>query len=146
MVWIWTAVFIVSIVVEIVTVELASIWFTFGSFVAFILALCHVNESIQIIVFLVSSVLLFIGLRPLLVKLLKNNKEKTNVDSLVGTVHTLQKEIGQEEAGEIKLNGVVWRAVSEENENIAAGEKVQIVAVKGNKLIVKSAKGEKKDE
>lgn len=137
MVWIWAAVFIVTLVIEIVTVELASIWFTFGSLVSFILALCGVGETIQIVVFLVVSSLLLICLRSIFMKFLKNNKETTNLDSVIGTVHTLQSDIGEENAGEIKLNGVVWRAVSKDNEKISAGEKVEIVEVQGNKFLVK---------
>ena len=137
MVWIWAAVFIVTLVIEIVTVELASIWFTFGSLVSFILALCGVGETIQIVVFLVVSSLLLICLRSIFMKFLKNNKETTNLDSIIGTVHTLQSDIGEENAGEIKLNGVVWRAVSKDNEKISAGEKVEIVEVQGNKFLVK---------
>ena len=137
MVWIWATVFIVTLVIEIVTVELASIWFTFGSLVSFILALCGVGETAQIIVFLVVSSLLLICLRSIFMKFLKNNKEKTNLDSIIGTVHTLQSDIGEEKAGEIKLNGVVWRVVSKDNEAISAGEKVEIVEVQGNKFLVK---------
>ena len=137
MVWIWASVFIVTLVIEIVTVELASIWFTFGSLVSFILALCGVGETVQIVVFLVVSSLLLICLRSIFMRFLKNNKETTNLDSIIGTVHTLQSEIGEEKTGEIKLNGVVWRAVSKDNEAIPAGEKVEIVDVQGNKFLVK---------
>ena len=146
MVWIWASVFIVSLIIEIVTVELASIWFTFGSLVSFILALCGVGETVQIVVFLAVSFVLLACLRAIFMKFLKNNKETTNLDSLIGTVHTLQSDIGEEKPGEIKLNGVVWRAVSQESEAISAGSKVQIVEVQGNKFIVKKAETEDKEE
>ena len=137
MVWIWAVVFIVTLIIEIVTVELASIWFTFGSLVSFILALCHVNTTIQIIVFLIVSVLLLVFLRAIFMRFLKNNKETTNLDSVIGTIHTLQKEISPENPGEVKLNGVIWRAVSKDDETINSGEKVKIIEVQGNKFIVK---------
>ena len=137
MVWIWAAVFIVSLIIEIVTVELASIWFTFGSLVSFILALCGVGETVQIVVFLVVSFLLLVCLRTIFMRFLRNNKETTNLDSVIGTVHTLLSDITEEKPGEIKINGVVWRAVSQNNEMIESGKKVQIVEVQGNKFIVK---------
>lgn len=140
MIWIWAGVFLVTLILEIITVDLVSIFFTVGSLVAFILALCGVGTNIQIIVFLIVSIILLASLRAIFMKLLKNNKEKTNIDSVIGTVHTLQKAIQEEEAGELKLNGIVWRAISQNNETIDAGEKVQIVEVQGNKLIVKKEK------
>lgn len=142
MVWTWAVVFIASLICEIVTVELASIWFTLGSLVSFILALGDVSVTIQVIVFIAVSVLTFACLRPICMKLLKNSKETTNVDSLIGSVHKLQKEVGEEVAGEIKINGVSWRAVSKENLKIAVGENVKIIEVQGNRLFVEPLKEE----
>lgn len=140
MVWFWASMFIATLVGEIMTVELLSIWFSLGSLVAFILALCGVSTTIQIIVFLVVSSLLLICLRSIFMRMLKNTKEKTNLDSIIGTTHTLQKEISKTNSGEIKINGVVWRVVSESGEEIPEGETVQIVEIQGNKFVVK--KGE----
>lgn len=134
--WVWAAIFIITLVVEIVTVELASIWFSVGSLISFILALCKVNITIQVIVFLVVSIALLVSLRTICMKVLKNSKEKTNLDSLVGTVHTLVSEIGDENPGEIKVNGIVWRVVEKNNKQAKAGEKVKIIEVQGNKFLV----------
>lgn len=136
MVWIWGVVFILTLAAEIATVELACIWFTIGAFISFILALLGVSETIQFIVFLLVSVISFLCLRPVCKKLLKNSHTKTNVDSVVGTVHTLIGEISQDKAGEIKINGISWRVISKNNENIAVGEKVKILEVQGNKFLV----------
>ena len=140
MVWVWAVVTIATLVAEIVTVELASIWFTFGGLVAFILALCKVGETVQVVVFISIAALSFICLRPICKKLLKNSDEKTNVDSVVGTVHSLVSGITEDKAGEIKINGVSWRVVSKDNQTFAVGEKVKIVEVQGNKFVVE--KGE----
>ena len=140
MVWIWAVVFLATLLTEVITIELASIWFTFGSLVAFILALCGVGTTIQVVVFVLISIVLFFSLRPICMKLLNNSKETTNVDSMVGTVHTLISEIKEEKPGEIKINGVSWRAVSKNNEEFNQGDKVKIVEVQGNKFVVE--KGE----
>lgn len=140
MVWVWAVVTIATLVAEIVSVELVCVWFSFGGLVAFIMALCRAGETAQIIVFIVVAALSFICLRPICKKLLKNSEEKTNVDSVVGTVHSLVSGITEDKAGEIKINGVSWRVVSKDNQSINAGEKVKIVEVQGNKFIVE--KGE----
>ncbi|MBQ8425524.1 MAG: NfeD family protein [Clostridia bacterium] len=140
MVWIWAVVTLSTLVAEVVTVELACIWFTFGGLVSFILALCGVGEVIQIIVFLVVAVLSFASLRPVCKKLLKDSNEKTNVESVIGTTHTLLSEIAEDKPGEIKINGVSWRVISKDKQTFAVGEKVKIVEVQGNKFLVE--KGE----
>lgn len=136
MIWVWASIFIITLVVEIFTFELASVWFSVGSLIAFILAICNVSVTIQVVVFLVTSVLLLACLRTICMKFLKNSKEKTNLESVIGTVHSLKSEISEENPGEIVLNGISWRVVEKNNKPVKVGEKVKIVEVKGNKFIV----------
>lgn len=140
MVWIWAGVFITTVILEVETAELISIWFALGSLVSFIMALCGVGQTAQIIVFIILAVLTFICFRPLCMKFLKDSDEKTNVDSMIGTVHKLLKDVDKDNAGEIKINGVSWRVVTKNNESISANENVKIVEVHGNKFVVE--KGE----
>lgn len=143
MVWLWASVFLVTLVVEIFTVELFSIWFTFGSFVAFFLALCtKLSPTIQILVFLAISLVLLICMRKICMKLLKNTKEKTNIDLVVGTTLILTKAIEEDSAGEVVVNGVVWRAVSKDGTEIAEKTKVKVVEVSGNKFVVEKEEKE----
>ena len=136
MVWVWAAIFLVTILIEVFSMELDCVWFSIGSLIAFILALCHVSITAQIIVFLVVSIALLLSVGIICKKLLKNTKSKTNLDMVIGTTHTLIKGIEPEVAGEVKVNDVVWRAVSKDGESIAKNEKVKIVSVEGNKFIV----------
>jgi len=137
---VWAVLFILTLVIEIVTVELVSIWFSVGSLIAFILALCGVGITVQIIVFLAVSIVLLASLRWVCMKFLKNSKEKTNLDSLVGQVFKLSKAIAEEDPGEIKVNGVVWRVVEKNNDLAEVGEKVRILEVQGNKFLVEKEK------
>lgn len=136
MIWVWAVLFILTLVVEIVTIELVSVWFSVGSLVAFILALCKVGVTVQIIVFLAISIVLLASLRWVCVKFLKNSKEKTNLDSLVGKTFKLTKAIEEENLGEIKVNDVIWRVIEKNNELAELGHKVKIVEVQGNKFLV----------
>ena len=141
MVWIWASLFIVTLLVEVYTSELVSIWFAAGSLVSFFLALCTtLNETVQILVFLGVSLILMICTRRIFLKMLKNNKENTNLESLKGTIHKLIKAVDEDQLGEIKINGVVWRVSSKNNKTIAENSKVQIVDIEGNKFIVEEKK------
>lgn len=85
MVWIWLAVTVIAIVVEIITPELVSLWFAIGGIVgiafSFIPGLPWWGE---IIIFAVLSMILLLSLRPVLSKYLKRKSLATNVDRLIG--------------------------------------------------------------
>lgn len=144
MMWIWAAVFVLTLVLEIISVELISLWFSIGALAAFILALCGVSTKIQIIVFLVVSVVLTLSLRWVFMKLLKNAKSKTNLDEVVGKNYLLVKSVSSDETGEIKVNDVIWRVVSKNGESIEKGERVKVVEVSGNKFVVEKASDSEK--
>ena len=138
--WIvWLGVFVVSIIIEATTAELVSIFFTAGSLVALIISFIPgVSWWIEVILFVVISGASLLALRPLMNKLLRREKRSTNVDELIGKKGLLIKGCDELNHGEIKVNGVIWTAVSEDDKvNIPEGDKVTIVGVIGNKLVVK---------
>lgn len=140
MVWIWVSVIIGTLVFEFITYGLICIWFSIAGVIALILEICGVSVWTQVIVFSVVSLGLLLGLRRICLKLLKGNNEKTNSDSLVGKKVKLVKAITGNEVGEVKINGVVWNAISVDGGDLNQDEIVEIVEITGNKIIVK--KGE----
>lgn len=140
MVWIWVSVIIGTLVFEFITYGLICIWFSIAGVIALILEICGVSVWTQVIVFSVVSLGLLLGLRRICLKLLKGNNEKTNSDSLVGKKVKLVKAIIGNEVGEVKINGVVWNAISVDGGDLNQDEIVEIVEIIGNKIIVK--KGE----
>lgn len=135
--YIWLGVLVVTLVVEFFTLDLVSIWISLGAFVAMILAGCGVPYEIQIIVAIVISVACLIGLRKTAMKFLNKSKEKTNIDLIIGTKTKLLSKITLDGTGTVKVNGIVYSAVSENGEEINEGERVEIVKMEGNKFIVK---------
>ena len=133
----WLAVAVVFLVVEGMTVEIVSIWFSASALIAMVFDLVGLGIYWQLGAFIVSSILLIIFTRPLITKYFKRNESRTNVDSLIGEVATVTKDILPDDRGEAKLKGQYWLAVSASNEKIEADSKVTIVAIEGAKLIVK---------
>jgi membrane protein implicated in regulation of membrane protease activity len=119
------------------TVEIISIYFTGGALVSMVLSLLGVPLEWQILTFCVVSIILIIFTRPIVARYLKRNESKTNVDTLIGDVATVTKEILPDERGEVKIKGQYWLAVSANNDIIELGSKVSILAIEGAKLIVK---------
>ena len=142
--WVWLAIIVVSVIVEIATLDLVSVWFAVGSIVPFILsAIGGIAIEIQISVFVVVTAVLIIFLRKYAQKLLfKNMNDKTNLDMQIGKIYRLLEDADFEKNGLIKINDVVWTAVSEEGNLIKKGQLVEVVKVNGNKMFVKLAKDE----
>lgn len=124
---------------------LVSIWFAAGALVSLVLSLFSLIPDVtipwwvQVIVFVVVSAITLMALRPLSLKYSKkNNTISSNVDSLVGKRGLLEEEIKPFEPGVCRLNDVLWTAISTNGkETIAAKSVVEVVAIQGNKLLVK---------
>ena len=133
----WLAIAFVFLIVEGMTIEVISIWFAISALLCMVLDLIGLGIYWQLGAFLISSILLILFTRPIITKHLKRNESKTNVDSLIGEIVTITKEILPDERGEAKVKGQYWLAVSATNEKIDVGSKVNIIAIEGAKLIVK---------
>ena len=136
---IWLVVFVLAVVIEATTAELVSIFFAAGSIIALIISFIPgVDWWVQLIVFVVISGVSLLSLRPLVNKLLSKEKRNTNIDEMIGKKGLMIKGCDELNHGEIKVNGVIWTAVNvDESEPIRENEKVIIVAVNGNKLVVR---------
>ena len=138
MIIIWAAIFVLAGIVEASTMDLTSIWFSAGAFCSLIIAIFLPEYyAVQIVVFLVVSVLLLLGLRPVFRKYIRKNEIKTNADRLVGKIAVCTKPIIGDDRGEVKIEGKIWTSIS--NEDIAEGEKVEVLAIDGVKLVVKKS-------
>ena len=140
-IYIWLAVFAISMLIEFLSFELVSVWVSVGSLIALVLAALNVGYEIQIIVAVSVSVICILSLRKVALKLLSKNKEKTNIDAAVGkTVHILESST-EDTFATAKYNGIVFNVTTEDNSPLTAGEFAKIVKIDGNKLIVKKING-----
>lgn len=134
---IWLIIAAVCGLIEAATMGLTTIWFTGGAIIASVVAMARFSVLVQVIVFLVVSVLLIYFTRPLAKKKLKVGNEKTNVDALVGKEAIVTQTIEQFGAGQAKVDGLTWTAAAKEpHTTIESGTTVVIDRVEGVKLIV----------
>jgi len=136
---IWLSIFVLAIIIEAITSDLTSIWFAGGAMIALIISFIPgVAWWIQVIIFIVISTVMILGLRPLAKKLLKTNITNSNIDEMAGKKGIMLKGYDELNHGEVKINDVVWTAIgADESKAIPQGTKVVVVAVNGNKLIVR---------
>lgn len=132
--WIWLGIFIVTLVVELMTDEFISIWFTIAAIPTMIIAIYDHTLWIHLTVFFSIATILLISTRPVVIKYLKRNVVDTNIDTFVGKLAIVTKDITKLSYGEVRFNGNIWTAVADHK--IAADTVVKIVAVEGNKLVV----------
>ena len=140
---VWLAVAIVLLVVEIITLGLTTIWFAGGALVACVAAALQADFLVQVILFLVVSVVLLFFTRPVAVRYMNKNRTKTNAESLMGKEAVVLQEINNLKAsGQVQLNGIEWTARAENMEDvIEKGAIVCIKKIEGVKLIVTRKEG-----
>ena len=140
MVWIWLILFLSAIILEAVTQDLVSIWFSVGALVSIVLSgFDFVPWYVEAVVFVVVSLTAVICTRPLVKKMLGNASRSTNIDEYIGKQVKVLKEISKFEDGEIRFHDVIYSACLLEEENcvIQVGEIVEVVTFRGNKVVVK---------
>lgn len=122
---VWLILLVVLIIIEIITLGLSTIWFAGGALVAFIAALCHAPVPLQVVLFLIVSILLLVFTRPLAVKYLNKNRVRTNVESLIGKKAVVTETIDNiQSKGHVTVNGLSWMARSREEEKIIEKDEV----------------------
>jgi len=135
--WVWVALTVLFTIIEVFTFGLTTVWFAIAALVMVFLSFLPITLVFQVLIFLVISAVLLLFTRPIAVKKFKIGKEKTNVDSLIGKTALVTKAISEFESGEVKLNGVIWTAKTEDGSTLALNSKCEVVRIEGVHAIVK---------
>lgn len=136
MLGIWILIFILTLVIEIETADLTTIWFCVSSGITAIIAAFGIQPLYQLLFFVGFSFLLILATRPLTKNMMKKEIIHTNSDKFVGMIATVTKEFSKGNVGEVKLKSDLWRAFSNSNESFEIDENVLIEGIEGNKLLV----------
>jgi membrane protein implicated in regulation of membrane protease activity len=137
---IWIVIAVVALAIDIATSNFFFVSFTFGSVAALIANLLNASQAVQIILFIVISVICLAVGYPLVKKTLKKTVDKTPTleESYIGRQFKLGRDV--EEKASIKFDGIYWTVKSEETA-LKRGELVEIVGIEGNKLLIKRVEG-----
>lgn len=135
----WLAAIVVLLVIEMITLGLTTIWFAGGALAAGIAAACGAGRILQVVIFLLVSLILLFFTRPVAVRYLNVNRTRTNADSLIGKEAIVIEDIENlKNQGQVLVNGIEWMARTDENENIIKKDTVvTIERIEGVKLIVR---------
>lgn len=140
----WLMAFIILVVTEFLTMGLTTIWFAIGALGAFFASLFGATFWIQIILFLVISLVVLVVYRPLAVKYVNSRRTRTNVDDLIDKKAKVTEKIDNiNQTGRVVLNGMDWSARTLFGGTIDVDTIVRVIDVQGVKLIVEPIISEK---
>lgn len=135
----WISLIVICLIVEIISVGLTSIWFAGGGLLALIACALGAPIWLQVVLFLVLSLVLLFFTRPWALKYFNPHRVKTNYEEAVGkTVRITERVDNLAGTGTAILNGQEWTARTERDDTtIEADTIAEVVEVRGVKLIVK---------
>lgn len=136
----WLILFVVLLIIEICTMGLTTIWFAGGALVAFVMGIIGFGTTVQIIVFLIVSVLLLVMTRPIALKYFNKERQKTNAESLIGQQALVLEDVDTLHArGLVEVNGQEWSAKTDDPEGFIKKNVVVVIdGIQGVKLIVRA--------
>ena len=134
----WLIAMLVLLGVEAAVPGLISIWFALGAFAALISAMFHAPLWLQLVWFVVVSLLSLALTRPLAQKYVNGRTTPTNADMVIGRDAVVTEEIDNLHArGAVLLDGKTWTArMAKEEDTAPVGEAVRVLRIEGVKLIV----------
>lgn len=138
----WLIVLVILVVIELLTMGLTTIWFAGGALIATIAAVFHTPFFVQVILFLVVSVVLLFSTRPLAVMYFNKDRVRTNAESLVGRQAIVISEIDNlQGVGQVNVGGMEWSARTRiDGVRLPVGTVTTILGINGVKLIVEERK------
>lgn len=115
--------------------------FSFGAacIITGLFAYVGFNLAIQVLVFCLSSFIIFASLRPVIKKyfIQEENQQVTGPMNLIGKRGIVTIKIENEKnSGRVNVNGEDWKALSATGENIEEGETIVVLKVESVNLIV----------
>ena len=133
--WIWMAAAVIFLILELMTPTLIFASFVAATGAAGIYSHFYPESYyMQLGIFVGVAVVLLPTTRFIAKKITRDAPQKSNVDALVGQVAIVTKAIDQNDGGQVRFEGEVWRATSDAA--IPTEQKVRIVSVSGTKVKV----------
>ena len=137
--WMWIAVIVAAIAVEVITDQLVSIWFVPGAVIATVLDYFEVDFVWQVLIVLILATAGIVFAKTYLAKKLSSRIIKTNIEAIIGERCVVTEKIDNYVGcGQVKIKGQIWSARGvEDNDVFEAGETLHVVAIEGVKVICK---------
>lgn len=135
----WILIAVAFGAIEILTVGLWFLWLALSALLVAGAAAMKLLPGLegQLLLFAFVTLLFILFTRPLALKLFRSNDTASNVKALVGQQGICLSRITPLEYGQVKVNGEIWTASSQQD--IEEDERVTVEGIDGVKLLVRIA-------
>ena len=136
--WFWIIVIVIMFVIELMTASFGFISFGIGGMAALAAYGLGGNLLIQVIIFLLVSLIVLIFIRPFVLKFLGGKEvERLNANIVIDKIAIVTEKISFNYPGAVRVHGKEWTAVVKDKEvAFEVGEEVLVKAIEGVKLVV----------
>lgn len=134
MFYIWLAVIILLVIIEIISINLTSISFIISGVLTLFISLIYDNFIVQISLFVLLGILFQIILKQYLIDFIEDMKEKRKNKEVFVPVATVTKEITKTKLGEVEMDGKFYPAGADKKFKV--GSIVLIVEVNRERVKV----------
>ncbi|NHM16196.1 NfeD family protein [Eggerthellaceae bacterium zg-887] len=135
-IYVWLAVAAAMAVVEAFTQGLVTVWFVAGALAAFVAALVGADVVVQMVLFLVVSVVCLVALRPFALRF--RRAPQATEPTMVGKAAVVCEPLSADGmTGRVRTSqSMTWKACTQNGEALPIGTPVVVVAQDSAKLIV----------
>lgn len=136
----WVIAALIAGIIEIFTPSFIAFSIAIGCLFSALGAGLEASVELQLLLFSVGTAISFFGVRPFMLKFAHKNSNsiKTNTDALVGKKGRVTDIIdNMANTGRVMVEGDDWRALTEDDSVVNAGESVEVIRVDSTRLYVK---------
>ena len=126
---VWAVVAVICLILEMTAGDFFIICFSIGAVFAAITALVGGNIYWQLLLFAVFTLISLFWVRPFAQRYLHKGEDNrvSNADALMGRQGRVVESVKADGFGRVQIDGDIWKAVTNEPQDIVAGKNVRVV-------------------
>ena len=132
----WVAVGVVALIIELSTAALVSIWFVPAAILTALVSLVVNSFFIQILVFVILSIIAMIISRKVYKKYIKKDKDDVDANSNLIGKYAKTTEDTDGLNGKVLVGDIYWKAKTQNGDTVPKDQSVKIVSVEGTTLVI----------
>ena len=125
----WAVVAVICLILELTAGDFFIICFSIGAVFAAITAVLGGGLYLQLVMFAIFTLISLFWVRPFAKRYLHKGEDSrvSNADALMDRHGRVVETVKADGFGRVQIDGDVWKAVTNESEDIAAGKNVRVV-------------------
>ena len=139
---VWAVVAVICLILELTAGDFFIICFSIGSVFAAITAAVGGGIYWQLLMFAVFSILALVYVRPFAKRYLHKGEDNrvSKADALMGRQGRVVETVKADGFGRVQIDGDIWKAVTNEPDDIAEGKNVRVVGRESTIITVETIK------